>query len=79
MHDPFARGAYSYTAARMMEMPALLAAPVAGTLFFAGEATDSEGEQGTVQAALASGERAAREILKSLKRGLKPQPILRAA
>jgi len=64
--DPFARGAYTYTPARMIGAAARLAAPLANTLFFAGEATDTEGEQGTVHAALASGGRAAREILKSL-------------
>jgi monoamine oxidase len=61
--DPFTRGAYSYTPARMSGMPAALAAPVKGTLFFAGEATDANGEQGTVHGALASGKRAAAEIL----------------
>ena len=61
--DPMARGAYSYTPAGMSTMPQLLAAPLADTLFFAGEATDSEGEQGTVHGAIASGRRAAAEIL----------------
>ncbi len=64
--DPYARGAYSYTPVRMQDMPARLAAPVANTLFFAGEATDTEGRQGTVHGALASGERAAHEVLVSL-------------
>jgi len=39
-----------------------LAAPLGGTVFFAGEATESE-EAGTVAAALKSGVRAAREAL----------------
>jgi monoamine oxidase len=39
-----------------------LAAPLKDTLFFAGEATDSE-EAGTVAGALRSGQRAAKEIL----------------
>jgi monoamine oxidase len=39
-----------------------LAAPVDNTLYFAGEATDAE-EAATVNGALQSGERAAREIL----------------
>jgi len=47
----------------MATMPQLLAAPLAGTLFFAGEATDSRGEQGTVHGAIASGKRAAAEVL----------------
>jgi monoamine oxidase len=41
---------------------AQLAAPVAGKLFFAGEATSTEGA-GTVDGALVSGTRAARELL----------------
>jgi monoamine oxidase len=40
-----------------------LAQPVSGTLFFAGEATVSSGHHATVHGALASGERAAREVL----------------
>lgn len=63
--DSFSRGAYSYTPVRMLEMPELLAAPVAETLYFAGEATDATGEQGTVHGALASGKRAARELLET--------------
>jgi hypothetical protein len=43
----------------------LLAAPLADTLFFAGEATDTEGESATVTGALQSGLRAAREALAS--------------
>jgi monoamine oxidase len=37
--------------------------PVEGLLFFAGEHTDVEGHWGTVHGALASGERAARQLL----------------
>jgi monoamine oxidase len=65
-HDPFSRGAYSYTPAGMLDMPQKLAEPVSDTLFFAGEATDSHGDQGTVHGALASGLRAASEILKKV-------------
>jgi monoamine oxidase len=61
--DPFARGAYSYVRVGGLEAPGRLATPVEGTLFFAGEATDTEGHTGTVHAALASGTRAAREVL----------------
>jgi monoamine oxidase len=67
MRDPFTRGGYSFTPVGMMDMPKRLAAPVADTLFFAGEATDCEGQQGTVHAALASGKRAAEEILQALR------------
>ncbi|HWC88677.1 MAG TPA: NAD(P)/FAD-dependent oxidoreductase [Pirellulales bacterium] len=62
--DPFARGAYSYVAAGGIDGPALLAAPLEDTLFFAGEATHP-GMSGTVAGALASGLRAAREIAAS--------------
>jgi monoamine oxidase len=65
--DPFSRGAYSYTQTGGISAAAQLAQPVDNTLFFAGEATDSRGEQGTVHAALASGVRAASEILKVRK------------
>lgn len=64
--DPFSCGAYSYTPVGMTHMSSILAAPVAGTLFFAGEATDSTGEQGTVHGALESGRRAAKEIIEAL-------------
>jgi monoamine oxidase len=63
--DPFAHGAYSYTPAQGSLLASKLGVPLANTLFFAGEATDAEGNQGTVHGALASGQRAAREILES--------------
>jgi monoamine oxidase len=61
--DPFARGAYSYVNVAGDAARGLLAAPIANTLFFAGEATDTEGETATVAGALQSGTRAAREVL----------------
>jgi len=42
-----------------------LGSPIINTLFFAGEATDNSGHNGTVHGAIASGRRAAREIIKS--------------
>ncbi len=60
--DPFSRGAYSYTGVGGTAAHRALARPVAGTLFFAGEATDPD-QNGTVAGAIASGLRAAREIL----------------
>jgi monoamine oxidase len=63
-HDPFARGAYSYQMVGGADAPAALARPLRGTLFFAGEAADSEGRTGTVHGAIASGRRAAAEILR---------------
>ncbi|HEY6052056.1 MAG TPA: FAD-dependent oxidoreductase, partial [Thermoanaerobaculia bacterium] len=62
--DPFARGAYAYLAPGGVKARAAFARPVAGTLFFAGEATDAE-EPGTVAGAIASGRRAARELLRA--------------
>jgi monoamine oxidase len=61
--DPYARGAYSYLRVGGAEAPRALARPVADTLFFAGEATSPD-EIGTVSGALASGLRAAREVLR---------------
>jgi monoamine oxidase len=65
--DPYARGAYSWIPAGALDAPAALALPIDGRLFFAGEASDTSGEPGTVHAALATGRRAAREILRQLR------------
>jgi monoamine oxidase len=61
--DPYARGAYSYIPVGGLDAPRLLAEPVEDTLFFAGEATDVGGQNGTVHGAMASGGRAAGEII----------------
>jgi monoamine oxidase len=61
--DPYCRGAYSYTLVDGGEAARKLAAAVANTLFFAGEATDWSGHNGTVHGAIASGQRAATELL----------------
>jgi monoamine oxidase len=60
--DPYARGGYSYVRVGGTGAREELAAPLEETLHFAGEATDVE-QSGTVGGALASGIRAAREIL----------------
>ena len=65
--DPFSRGAYSYLRVGGTGSREALAAPLAGTLFFAGEATDTE-QSGTVAGALESGKRAARELLRGESR-----------
>lgn len=65
--DPYARGAYTYTAAGQDQAARKLAAPLRGTLFFAGEATAEGSEVGTVHGALRSGRRAAREALAALR------------
>jgi monoamine oxidase len=60
--DPFSRGAYSYLGVGGVDAVRTFKRSVAGTLFFAGEATEPD-QSGTVAGALASGRRAAREIL----------------
>jgi monoamine oxidase len=62
--DPFSRGAYSYVGVGGLPAQRALARPCDGTLFFAGEATEPD-EMGTVSGAIASGQRAARQILAS--------------
>lgn len=65
--DPYARGAYSYVAAGGGSAREVLATPLSGTLFFAGEATDTSGEATTVTGALRSGTRAALEVRRHLE------------
>lgn len=65
--DPFARGAYAYDlAGAPADLAEQLAAPVEDTLFFAGEATSTTGRGGTVDGALETGRRAARELLRTI-------------
>jgi monoamine oxidase len=66
-HDPFARGSYSHALPGQAGMRAVLAAPVDGRLFFAGEAT-SPNFFSTAHGARDSGERAAREVLTLLEK-----------
>ena len=63
--DEEIRGAYSYIPVNGLDLPKVLAAPVADTLFFAGEATVFDAQTGTVFGALESGLRAAKEVLKN--------------
>jgi monoamine oxidase len=65
--DPYALGAYSYVAVGGGDARTRLAEPVDGRLFFAGEATASMSESGTVAGALQSGERAAEQVLALLR------------
>jgi monoamine oxidase len=67
--DPFSRGAYSYVPAGALPAQAALGTPLEDTLFFAGEATATEGMNGTVDGAIESGQRAAREILRRVRAG----------
>jgi monoamine oxidase len=61
--DPFSLGAYSYVKVGGEGCPKTLGAPIENAVFFAGEATDTSGHNGTVHGAIASGKRAALEIL----------------
>ena len=63
-HDAFAQGAYSAAMPGHAEARAVLAAPVDGRLFFAGEATSAHFFS-TAHGARDSGERAAEEILEA--------------
>jgi monoamine oxidase len=63
--DPFARGAYSYVPVGALDARETLARPIADTLYFAGEAAETSGHSATVHGAIASGRRAARQILES--------------
>jgi monoamine oxidase len=67
-NDPFCRGAYSYPKVGGLKAAQTLREPVNDTIFFAGEATDSQGAYGTVHAALNSGMSAARKIAEALRR-----------
>lgn len=65
--DPFVRGLYSYPTIHTTEADReALARPVGGRLFFAGEATDTGGHSGTVHGAMATGLRAAEEVVAAL-------------
>ncbi|MFL5310515.1 MAG: flavin monoamine oxidase family protein [Myxococcales bacterium] len=65
--DPFARGAYAYElAGSPPDLLERLAAPVDETLFFAGEAISLTGRGGTVDGALETGLRAAKQLLRTL-------------
>jgi monoamine oxidase len=60
--DPFSCGAYSYVTVGGGEARATLGAPLEQTLFFAGEATSTDGQGGTVNGAIETGERAAAAV-----------------
>jgi monoamine oxidase len=65
--DPFSRGAYSYPLVGGDQASRMLARPVAGTLYLAGEATVEEADSGTVHGAIRSGYRAATQIVRRLE------------
>jgi monoamine oxidase len=64
--DPFSRGAYSYVGLAGETAAEDLAAPTDDTLYFAGEATHTGNQWGTVHGAIESGRRAARQVIERL-------------
>ena len=65
--DRFTRGAYSYFPVGSLDSVTRLGIPVEDTLFFAGEATHDQGRNGTVDGAIATGRRAAEEVLRTIR------------
>jgi len=63
--DPYSRGAYSWVAVGGIDASDAICNPIAETLYFAGEHTDTTGHWGTVHAAFRSGLRAAEQILRA--------------
>lgn len=64
--DAFFRGAYSYVPVGHMGARSALARPIAGTLYFAGEAANTSGYGATVHGAIESGRAAAKAVLTAL-------------
>ena len=67
IHDPFTLGAYSYACVGGAAAAAALARPVKHTLYFAGEHVYGHGREGTVDGAIASGQRAAHRLLRNFR------------
>lgn len=65
-NDPFSLGAYSYVGLNGDQKALPLAQPFGKSLFFAGEATHTAAERGTVDGAIETGLRAAKQVLESL-------------
>lgn len=66
--DPYVRGLYSYPTVDTTDQDRhVLAAALDNKVFFAGEATDTDGHSGTVHGAMATGVRAAWEVLRVLR------------
>jgi monoamine oxidase len=65
--EPYILGGISYPMlGATLDDRAAIGQPQKGKLFFAGEATDISGDAGTISGALASAERAAAEVIKSI-------------
>lgn len=61
--DPFALGAYSYIGVEGIQKSKILSKPFESTLYFAGEATNEGHARGTVDGAIETGLRSAKQIL----------------
>ncbi len=61
--DPYTRGSYTYVTVETASVMNILERPIAGTLFFAGEAFYNGPLIGTVEAALTSGRDMAKKLL----------------
>jgi monoamine oxidase len=64
--DPLTRGSYSWAKVGGADAFQKLSRPLNNCLFFAGEATDFTGHNGTVHGAMSSGYRAAKEVIDAL-------------
>lgn len=64
VNDPNTLGAYSYALVGGSTASKRLARPIDDTLFFAGEAADDDGRNGTVHGAIGTGYRAAAAVLR---------------
>lgn len=64
--DPLACGSYSWAKVGGADAFEELSRPLSARLFFAGEATDFTGHNGTVHGAMSSGYRAAKEVINQL-------------
>jgi monoamine oxidase len=67
--EKYIQGGFSYPlASTTLDDRTALMEPINDRLFFAGEATDISGEPGTINGALASGERVAEDVVLSIKK-----------
>lgn len=64
--DPYARGAYSYAVVGGKNASKELSRTARGTVFFAGEAADPEGRNGTVDGAIANGQSAGKRLIRAI-------------
>lgn len=65
INDPWTQGGYTYVPTGAYGVREILAKPIDGVLFFAGEATVFESNPATVHGAIGTGLRAAREVRES--------------